>query len=48
MPLLEELGYISSEKYARGSEILKHIEMIVQKWDLGPKTLVRTQVATMD
>jgi len=48
MPLLEELGYIPTEKYAHGPEILKHVDMIAQKWDLTPKALLQTEVKTMD
>jgi cyclohexanone monooxygenase len=48
MPLLEELGYIPTEKYAHGPEILKHVDMIAQKWDLTPKALFQTEVKTMD
>jgi cation diffusion facilitator CzcD-associated flavoprotein CzcO len=48
MPLLEELGYIPTEKYAHGPELLKHVDMIAQKWDLTPKALLQTEVKTMD
>ena len=48
MPLLEELGYIPTEKYAHCLEILKHVDMIAQKWDLTPKALFLTEVKIMD
>jgi cation diffusion facilitator CzcD-associated flavoprotein CzcO len=48
MPLLEELGYIPTEKYAHCLEILKHVDMIAQKWDLTPKALFQTEVKIMD
>ncbi|KAM3416437.1 hypothetical protein BST61_g8032 [Cercospora zeina] len=34
MPLLEELGYMPTEKYARAKELLKHSEMIGRRYGL--------------
>ncbi len=34
MPLLEELGYIPTEKYAKGAEILAHCQRIAEHYDL--------------
>ena len=47
MPLLEELGYIPTEKYVHGPEILRHMDMIAQRWELNPKTHFQTEVKTM-
>lgn len=48
MPLLEELGYMPSEKYARGPEILKHIDMITEKWDLASKAHFQSEVTAVN
>ena len=34
LPLLEELGYVPTEKYARAPEILAHSQAIGRKYDL--------------
>ncbi|PQE05131.1 Cyclohexanone monooxygenase protein [Rutstroemia sp. NJR-2017a BVV2] len=47
LPLLEELGYVPTEKYARTTEIHKHIQMLVEKYDLEPKTIFSTEVKQM-
>lgn len=47
MPLVEELGYMPTEKYARAKELLKHSEMIGKKWDLYSKALFQTEVKAM-
>ncbi|CAK4030295.1 Neopentalenolactone D synthase [Lecanosticta acicola] len=47
MPLLEELGYIPTEKYARGKELLHHSEMIGRRWGLYDKTLFHTEVGEL-
>jgi len=47
MPLLEELNYMPTEKYARAKELLKHSEMIGHHFDLYPKTLFQTEVKTL-
>lgn len=44
MPLLEELGYLPSEKYATGKEIRTHFTKIAQKWNLNKKTIFQTEV----
>jgi cation diffusion facilitator CzcD-associated flavoprotein CzcO len=43
MPLLEELGYMPTEKYARATELLKHAEMIGKRWGLYEKALFQTE-----
>src|SRR4029078_1885773 len=34
MPLLEELGYVPTEKYAKGPEIFAHCQSIAEHYDL--------------
>jgi cyclohexanone monooxygenase len=47
MPLLEELGYMPREKYARSSEIFAHCQAIGRAYDLYPKSLFQTEVTEM-
>ncbi len=47
MPLLEELGYMPTEKYARANELLKHAEMIGRRWNLYDKALFQTETNSM-
>jgi cyclohexanone monooxygenase len=44
MPLLEELGTIPTEKYARGQEILEHCRNIGRHYDLYDLAVFGTQV----
>jgi cation diffusion facilitator CzcD-associated flavoprotein CzcO len=44
MPLLEELGYIPTDKYAKGSEILGHCRRIAERYDLYRDACLRTDV----
>jgi len=44
LPLLEELGYVPSEKYARGSEILAHSQAIGRKYGLYRGACFQTEV----
>ncbi|KAK3055853.1 hypothetical protein LTR09_003087 [Extremus antarcticus] len=44
MPLIEELGFMPTEKYARAKELLKHSELIGKKWGLYKKALFQTEV----
>ncbi|KAI0399643.1 hypothetical protein F4802DRAFT_540942 [Xylaria palmicola] len=44
MPLLEEIGFIPSHKYASGIEIRHHLQAIAKKYRLEDKILFRTQV----
>jgi cyclohexanone monooxygenase len=44
MPLLEETGYMPTEKYAHGPEILEHCERIATQYGLHDKALFHTQV----
>jgi cation diffusion facilitator CzcD-associated flavoprotein CzcO len=47
LPLLEELGYVPSEKYARAPEILAHSRAIGRKYDLYRDACFQTEVNGM-
>jgi cyclohexanone monooxygenase len=47
MPLLEEVGYMPTEKYARAKELLHHAHMIGEKFDLYRRALFQTEVKEM-
>jgi cyclohexanone monooxygenase len=44
MPLLEEIGYVPSEKYAKAPEILAHCQRIGEHYDLYHDALFQTQI----
>ena len=44
MPLLEELGYIPTERYAKGAEILTHCRRIAEHYDLYRDACLQTEV----
>lgn len=44
MPLLEELGYIPTEKYAKGPEIFAHCQAIARHYDLYRNACLQTEV----
>lgn len=44
MPLLEETGYIPTEKYAKAAEIFEHCQRIARQYDLYDKALFQTEV----
>lgn len=44
MPLLEETGYIPSEKYAQGAEIFAHCQRIAEHFDLYRDSCLQTAV----
>lgn len=44
MPLLEETGYVPTEKYAKGPEIFAHLQRIANHFDLYPNGLFQTTV----
>src|SRR4051812_10258597 len=48
MPLLEETGYMPSEKYAHAPEILAHCERIGKQYGLYANALFHTQVESLD
>src|ERR1700733_12362024 len=47
LPLLEELGYLPPEKYARGPDILEHARRIGRHFDLYRSAIFQTQVTEM-
>ncbi|KAF2118741.1 hypothetical protein BDV96DRAFT_568410 [Lophiotrema nucula] len=47
MPLLEEVGYMPTEKYARAKELLRHSRLIGEKYDLYSRALFQTEVKDM-
>lgn len=47
MPLLEETGYMPTEKYARAKELLAHSERIGRHFHLYNKMLFQTEVESM-
>ena len=47
MPLLEELGYIPSEKYASGYEILNHCQRIAKAYGVYEKGCFGTKVTEL-
>jgi cation diffusion facilitator CzcD-associated flavoprotein CzcO len=47
MPFLEELGYIPSEKYAGGAEILAHCQAVAKHFDLYSNACMQTQVKSL-
>ena len=44
MPLLEELGYVPTEKYAKGPEIFAHCKSIADHYDLYRDICLQTEV----
>ncbi|MDP7704644.1 MULTISPECIES: NAD(P)/FAD-dependent oxidoreductase [unclassified Mycobacterium] len=44
IPLLEELGYIPEQKYAKGSEIFAHCRRIAEHYDLYRNACLQTDV----
>ncbi|MEN3271681.1 MAG: hypothetical protein V7636_442, partial [Actinomycetota bacterium] len=44
LPLLEEVGYVPTEKYAHAPEILAHSRAIGEKYDLYREALFQTEV----
>jgi len=44
MPMLEELGYVPSRRYAFGEEIRRHLVSIAERFDLVPDALFHTGV----
>lgn len=47
-PLLEEIGYIPSEKYAQAPEILEYSKQIARHFDLYRGALLQTEVTAMN
>ena len=44
MPMLEELGYVPSQRYAFGEEIRRHLEAVAEHFDLVDDALFHTGV----
>ena len=44
VPLLEETGFLPTEKYAKGAEIFEHCQRIARHWDLYKSALFQTGV----
>ena len=44
IPLLEELGYVPTEKYAKGAEIFAHCQRIAEHYDLYRDAFLQTDV----
>ncbi|RFU26293.1 hypothetical protein B7463_g10054, partial [Scytalidium lignicola] len=44
MPLLDETGYVPSEKYARGPELLEHSRRVARHYHLYDRALLQTEV----
>ncbi len=47
MPMLEELGVMPTEKYAKGTEIRAHCERIARQYDLHRAALFQTTATTL-
>lgn len=47
MPMLEEMGYMPSEKYTHGPELLEYSRMIGRRYGLYDKTLFQTEVTKL-
>ncbi len=47
LPLLEELGYMPTERYAHGPEIRDHLQAIARKYGLYRNALLQTTVTGM-
>ena len=48
MPLLEEMGYMPTERYAKGPELLAYAQSIGKKYGLYDKALFQTELLTLD
>ena len=48
LPLLEETGYVPTEKYVRGPEIRAHCERIAEQYRLYDKALFHTEVTSLE
>ncbi|EXJ71207.1 uncharacterized protein A1O5_06201 [Cladophialophora psammophila CBS 110553] len=48
MPLLEETGYMPTQKYASGEELRGHAERIARKWKLDENAWLRQRVTSLE
>jgi len=46
LPMLEELGYVPTRRYAFGDEIRQHLQAVADRFDLVPDALFHTGVTT--
>lgn len=44
LPMLEEVGYVPSQKYTSGAEIRQYVRTLAEHFDLESKTLFQTRV----
>lgn len=47
MPMLEEMGYIPTEKYASGAEIFEYCKKIAERYELYRGAMFQTQATTL-
>ena len=47
VPMLEETGFLPSEKYAKGSEIFEHCQRIAARWELYRGALFQTAATSL-
>ena len=47
LPLLEEMGYIPTEKYARGPEVFAYARKFAEHFDLYRRALLRTEITEL-
>lgn len=47
LPLLEEMGYVPSDKYAKGFEIFAYCRKLAEHYDLYPGALLQTEVTQL-
>ena len=45
LPMLEELDYIPTRRYAYGEEILQHLQAVADRFDEGPRSVQRRAVS---
>ncbi len=48
LPFLEETGYVPTERYVRGSEILAYCQLLGRQFDLYDRALFQTKVTGME
>jgi cyclohexanone monooxygenase len=48
IPLLEDTGFVPSEKYAKGAEIFEQCKLIGERFDLYRDALFQTEVRSLD
>ena len=47
MPMLEDMGYVPTEKYARRPEIFSYAQSVAEKFDLYRRALLQTEVSEL-